>query len=138
MKREKEYKKYIESHFIESKKSALEIARAILHSELNAGSGVYTKTLHIPKFFSFRDKEIFEQIVQITYSVFSIVIEAYRKDEKIRALFPFDPRLEELILLPAAYPTPIPICRIDIFYDEDTKDFYFCEFNTDGTSAMNE
>ena len=30
------------------------------------------------------------------------------------------------------------MARADIFYDEETEDFKFCEFNTDGTSAMNE
>ena len=36
------------------------------------------------------------------------------------------------------YDCNIPISRIDIFYQEETGDFRFCEFNTDGTSAMNE
>ena len=36
------------------------------------------------------------------------------------------------------YDCNIPIARIDIFYDEETGGFKFCEFNTDGTSAMNE
>ena len=66
------------------------------------------------------------------------MIKAYRNDSSIRSLFPFSKELEELILLEPDYDTSIPICRIDIFYDEMTKDFYFCEFNTDGTSAMNE
>ncbi len=30
------------------------------------------------------------------------------------------------------------MARYDIFYNEETRDFKFCEINTDGTSAMNE
>ncbi len=44
----------------------------------------------------------------------------------------------ELILREKRYDCNIPIARIDIFYNEDTGDFKFCEFNTDGSSAMNE
>lgn len=132
------FKRYIDDHFVESKESALEITMAIQKSELNAGNGNYTRTLHVPRFFSPYDKERFSKITEMTYGIFSKVIEAYKKDTQIRELFPFSKELEELILLDPGYPVPIPICRIDIFYDETTKNFHFCEFNTDGTSAMNE
>ena len=134
----RKFKKYIDKHWIESKESALEITIAIQNSELNAGNGNYTRTLHVPKFFDRDDKARFEHIVEQTYAIFRKVIVAYRSDARIRALFPFSKELEELILLEPQYPVPIPICRIDIFFDENMKDFYFCEFNTDGTSAMNE
>lgn len=135
---ERKYKKYIEDHLLESKKSALNTTLKIQRSELNAGGANYTRTLQIPKFFTQEDKCNFEKIVKRTYAIFAKVIEAYRKDIKIRQLFPFSKELEELILLKPRYEVPIPICRVDIFYDEETKEFSFCEFNTDGTSAMNE
>lgn len=138
MKIDDEYRCYIEAHKRECKKSALEINDAIIHSELNAGGNNYTHTLHIPKFFTQEDKQIFKGIVDQTYGIFTKVIHAYKKDKEVRALFPFSKELEELILLEPRYQSLIPICRIDIFYNEDTKDFYFCEFNTDGTAAMNE
>lgn len=134
----KKFKKYIDGHRIESKESALKVTMAIQSSELNAGHGNYTRTLHVPKMFSQADKKRFEKIVDTTYTIFSKTIEAYRKDPAIRKLFPFSKELEELILLRPRYPIPIPICRIDVFYDENHKEFHFCEFNTDGTSAMNE
>ena len=59
-------------------------------------------------------------------------------DPEYRKLFPFSKALEELILLPVDYPIAVPVCRIDIFYNEENGQFKFCEFNTDGTSAMNE
>ena len=135
---DQQYKEYIEKHFLESKKSAFQIENAILESELNAGGQNYTHTLHIPKIFTQEDKQRFQDIVDRTYRIFEKVIQAYKKDEKIRSLFPFSKQLENFILLPNRYDVSIPICRIDIFYDEKTKDFRFCEFNTDGTSAMHE
>lgn len=135
---EKKYKEYIESNWIESKESALDTTMHIQKSELNAGGPNYTRTLQIPKFFSQEDKLNFQYIVSVMYKIFCKVIQAYRKDQEVRALFPFSHELEELILLEPKYTVPIPICRIDIFYNEQTKDFGFCEFNTDGTSAMNE
>lgn len=135
---DQQYKEYIEKHFLESKKSAFQMENAIIDSELNAGNQNYTHTLHIPKIFTQEDKQRFTHIVHQTYTIFEKVIQAYKQDEKIRSLFPFSKQLEDFILLPNRYDVSIPICRIDIFYDEKTKDFKFCEFNTDGTSAMHE
>lgn len=131
-------KNYIDEHHIESKESALKTIMSIQASELNAGGPNYTRTLHIPKFYTQKDKKIFTSIVDTMYQIFSKVIKAYRNDEEIRKLFGFSKELEELILLKPRYDSLIPICRVDIFYDEKTKKFGFCEFNTDGTSAMNE
>ena len=132
------YKQYILEHLQESKESALVTTKIIQESELNAGNNNYTRTLQIPKFFTLKDKQLFQSIVDTTYSIFCKVIQAYRNDEAVRNLFPFSKELEHLILLEPRYQTMIPICRIDIFFNEDTKEFKFCEFNTDGTSAMNE
>lgn len=74
----------------------------------------------------------------ITYGIFEKVIQKYLDDPEYRKQFPFSKALEELILLPVDYPTAVPVCRIDIFYNEENGQFKFCEFNTDGTSAMNE
>lgn len=131
-------KNYIDEHHIESKESALKTTMSIQASELNAGGPNYTRTLHIPKFYTQKDKKIFTSIVDTMYQIFSKVIKAYRNDEEIRKLFGFSKELEELILLKPRYDSLIPICRVDVFYDEKTKEFGFCEFNTDGTSAMNE
>lgn len=135
---EETYQKAILMHPLESKESALRITEAIQKSELNLGGNMYTRTLHIPKIFTQEDKHRFEKIVDTTYSIFTKVIQAYKTDVQIRKLFGFSRELEELILCEPAYTSPIPICRVDIFYNEQTKDFHFCEFNTDGTSAMNE
>ncbi len=94
--------------------------------------------LHIPKVFTEDQKKKFEQITEMMYRISCKVISEYLKCEDYRALFPFSKELEELILLPRGYDSLLPMARFDIFYHEDTGDFYFCEINTDGASAMNE
>src|SRR5699024_8236301 len=54
-----------------------------------------------------------------------------------RKKFGFSKLLEELILVDNGYNINAPMARFDIFYDGE-EDFKFCEFNTDGSSAMNE
>ena len=66
------------------------------------------------------------------------VIERYLEDPAYRTCFDFDPRLEELILLPRGYDSVLPFARVDTFLDEDTYRVRFCEFNGDGSSGMNE
>lgn len=100
--------------------------------------GRCVRTLYVPKIFRPEDIDRFRGLIQTLYGIFGKVIDRYLEDEQYRKLFGFDKRLEELILLPALYPAKIPVARIDIFYNEETKEFKFCEFNTDGTSAMNE
>ncbi len=97
-----------------------------------------SKALYVPKIFTGREERIFSDLVSTMCGIFYKVMDAYAKDEDYRRLFGFEPKLEELILREPTYDSPIPIARIDIFYNEETGDFKFCEFNTDGTSAMNE
>lgn len=135
---EKKSREYIQTHRLESRASALQVQKRITHSELNAGHTNITHTLHIPKYFSEQDRRNFQRIVQTMMPVFYKTMDAYRQDPQVRALFPFDRRLEELIQLEQMTAYPIPVARIDVFYNEQNGDFKFCEFNTDGTSAMNE
>lgn len=100
--------------------------------------GRCVRTLYIPKIFREEDIRIFEKAVTDLYGIFDKVMQAYREDAEYRALFGFEKKLEELILREKTYSSNIPIARIDIFYNEETGDFKFCEFNTDGSSAMNE
>ncbi len=100
--------------------------------------GRCVRTLYIPKIFREKDIALFEKAVEDLYGIFDKVMRAYREDETYRKLFGFDEKLEQLILREKRYTCNIPIARIDIFYNEETGDFKFCEFNTDGSSAMNE
>ena len=91
----------------------------------------------MPKIFSTEEYSQFESIITTLYGIFEKVIARYYEDPEYRKLFGFDQVLEKLILR-CKGKTTIPIARIDIFYNEETGDFKFCEFNTDGSSAMNE
>ncbi len=96
------------------------------------------RTLYVPKIYTAREEKIFEDLVQQLYGIFQKIIAEYETNPQFRERFGFDSRLEELILRPRTYSCDVPIARIDIFYDEDSGNYHFCEFNTDGTSAMNE
>lgn len=140
---EQQFRDYIQTHPEESKKSALQIQNAILDSPLSyriegveSAVPFYTRTLQIPKMFSEEDRENFRHIAETMVSIFDKTIDAYKKDPGIRRLFGFSPDLNRLIMEEPGYASRIPMLRVDIFYNEKTKDFKFCEFNTDGTSAM--
>lgn len=96
------------------------------------------RTLYIPKIFTTNETEKFAELVKQLYTIFDKVIFEYENNQEYRKLFNFSSVLEELILRERTYSVNIPIARIDIFYNEETSEFQFCEFNTDGTSAMNE
>ncbi len=96
------------------------------------------RTLYLPKLYTEREVQRFRELVTTLYGIFDKVIRAYEEREDFRRLFGFTPELERLILRPKKYHCNIPIARIDIFHNDETGEFKFCEFNTDGTSAMNE
>lgn len=140
---EKQFRAYIQSHPEESKMSAVRIQNAILDSPLSyrmegveSAVPFYTRTLHIPKMFSMEDKQKFEEICSVMNTIFTKATKAWKKDPRLQELSGFSEDLKQLILQEPGYEAVIPILRVDIFYDEKTKDFRFCEFNTDGTSAM--
>lgn len=140
---EKQFQDYIQSHPEESRMSALRIQNAILDSPLSyriegieSAVPFYTKTLHIPKMFSMEDKKNFQTICSTMNSIFAKATMAWKEDPVLQKLSGFSPELCKLIQQDPGYRSAIPMLRVDIFYDEKTKDFRFCEFNTDGTSAM--
>lgn len=92
----------------------------------------------IPKLYDMPKLLHLDKIAQTTCVILDKVVDRYLVDADYRQLFGFSPLLEQLILLPTGYDQKIPIQRLDLFLDEESGDFRFCEFNTDGTSAMNE
>ena len=109
---------------------------------LNASTAKYhdrvVRTLYIPKIFTSKEIEYMSDAMNELYGIFDRVIEHYLSSADYRKLFGFEDRLEKLILQRASYTQNIPMARIDLFLNEKTRDFKFCEFNTDGASAMNE
>ena len=94
--------------------------------------------LYIPKLFAREARGALEKAASDIYGILDKVIGRYLRDGAYRRLFPFPKALEELILSEAGYPCRLPIARIDIFLNEEDLSFKFCEFNADGSSAMNE
>ena len=92
----------------------------------------------VPRVFGLETQARFADIVSTMNGIVLKVLDRFVKDPDYRALFAFDPRIEELILVPSGYPYSIPMARYDIFYNEDTGTFKFFELNGDGSSGMNE
>jgi hypothetical protein len=92
----------------------------------------------VPKLYDEAALEFFASVIDMTYGIISKLTAHYRNDSTYRQLFGFSPLLERLVCLDSGYLCIVPITRIDLFLDERTGDFWFCEFNTDGSSAMNE
>ena len=100
--------------------------------------GYFVRTLYMPKLFTGDMVRYIEKNALTMHRILEKVILKYRESAEYRTLFSFDERLERLILRPMHYDCPLPMARIDIFFNEDDYSFKFCEFNTDGSSAMNE
>ena len=132
-----EYKELVAGKEDEHRQSALGIREYLMNSTAKY-HGRVVRTLYLPKLFTQREIDLFGCAIKELYGIFDKVYAEFERNESYRALFGFSPELNDLILREKKYSCNIPIARIDIFYDEETGDFKFCEFNTDGTSAMNE
>lgn len=132
-----QYRKLVIGKEAQHKKSAEAIRSYLLSSTAKYHNRV-VRTLYLPKLFTEKEVRLFGRAITTLYGIFDKVAAEYETNEAYRRLFGFPKALEELILRDPGYHCNIPIARIDIFYHEETGDFRFCEFNTDGTSAMNE
>lgn len=83
------------------------------------------------------NKKEFEEIAARLMMITNKVTQEYLTNPDYRKLFRYPDLLEELILHYPGYDMPVPICRYDMFYNGQ-DDYVFCEFNTDGSSSMNE
>ena len=129
------YKNHINLHMEENRRGAMAMKDDLEHSPL-FWNGTVDKTVQIPKIFDEETIAEFRRIGEITHRIFGKVIQEYRTHADFRKLFPFSKELEELMLLPAPYDGFLPIARFDLFYNEETGEFMFCEINADGTAAM--
>lgn len=90
-----------------------------------------------PMLWTERDVQAFQDISTKIISITDKVTDAYLSSPDFRQLFGYSELAEKLILREKGYARNTPIGRFDLFY-EDPEHFYFCEINTDGSSAMNE
>lgn len=103
---------------------------AICHNEIVASA-------FAPRIVSDTTWQALDLIARTMYTIIVKVMQHYKDDEGYRSLFAFDKRLEELIMLDRGYSSPLPFARIDLI-PTSSQTFGFCEFNTDGSSGMNE
>ncbi|MBX9033958.1 carboxylate--amine ligase [Gordonibacter massiliensis (ex Traore et al. 2017)] len=104
---------------------------AIVHHKVVACS-------FVPRLFNAETYRTMKETAETAHRILVKVIARYLEDPSYRRAFDFDPRLEELILLPRGYDSLLPFARVDTFLDEDDYRMKFCEFNGDGSSGMNE
>lgn len=134
---QQEYKKLITDNLEGCREDAVKMRAALENSSAHY-HGFTVHTLYIPKLYRAEDLEFLTRAADTTYGILEKVTEEYVKNPDYRKLFGFEERLERLILHEPPYKCYIPVARIDVFYDPDAMDFKFCEFNTDGSSGMNE
>ncbi|NLM07010.1 MAG: hypothetical protein GX219_08855 [Tissierellia bacterium] len=90
-----------------------------------------------PMMWTREDVDAFEKISKRITGITDKITDRYFKDSDYRKVFGYSEDAERLILRKKGYERNVPIGRFDIFY-ESPENFYFCEINTDGSSAMNE
>jgi len=100
------------------------------------GKTIYS--LYIPKLLLPENVAYLKDIAQTMVGIMQKVIKEYLDHEDYRKLFGFSKEMEELITNYPGYDCLLPVTRVDIFWNEEKDSFMFCEFNTDGSSAMNE
>lgn len=110
---------------------------AMEHSELSY-HGQPVKMLYLPKAFTPDGLALVKSAGETMWQILVKVMRQYIRCPDYRALFGFPEELEALILNVPDYDCLLPLCRLDIFWNEKSGDFAFCEFNADGASAMNE
>lgn len=109
----------------------MKASRAIAHGE-------YVRSCYAPRVFTLSLLAQLTSDMQVLYGIFEKVFEAFFTDSAYRALWGFGPQEEALVLSGGDRwrTAMLPMARIDFFFDDATGAYTFCEFNTDGTSAM--
>ena len=113
-------------------------ARAYMKASTAIVHHLVVDSTFVPRLFDADTYQTMKETSETAHRILVKVMQRYLDDPSYRACFDFDPRLEELILLPRGYESVLPFARVDTFLDEDTLEVRFCEFNADGSSGMNE
>jgi len=90
----------------------------------------------VPKVVDGAAYDLMRDAAETMYGIMDSVTRRCVEDPSFMARFRFPEILERIIKLPTGYDCQIPLARVDIFLNEDTGDYWFCEVNTDGSSGM--
>ena len=89
-----------------------------------------------PKIFDKATIEYLRTSAETMGVIMDKMTRAFRTSAPIRDQFELDPAFARLCCLDTGYEQQIPLARVDIFLNEETGDFQFCELNTDGSAGM--
>ncbi len=132
----KEYIELIEKDPESYAEDYQQFVNAIAHSTA-IYKGEPVPALYQGIFYDEKTFEVWKEIASTMISIANKMTVKYLEDPEYREKFGFPELMEQLILHDPGYDTFIPMARFDIFYN-NPDDFWFCECNTDGSSAMNE
>ena len=114
------YKKEIINHLDSHWESGKEALDYLDHSTAKYhGKTIYS--LYVPKILNKETVSVFKQTAETMAAIMQKVIKEYQKNAEYRRLFGFSGRIEELILHDPMYQNILPVCRVDIFYNEKVK-----------------
>lgn len=113
-----------------------ERAQAYLAGTRSLYHGAPMPWAYVPKIFSPADAAHLAWAAETMDAIMDKLTRRYLEDPALRARFGFTPEVEAATLVPLPYEQQIPIARVDIFLDEQTGSFKFCELNTDGSAGM--
>lgn len=99
--------------------------------------GATIKSIFHPYVLSSEEFLWVKEKVETLWDILEKTAELLVKDKKVAAFFDFPENFLELLAVDPGYKIKIPITRFDAFF-HPLESIFFCEFNTDGTSGMNE
>ena len=100
---------------VESRRAAydyMQASTAIVHHQV-------VDSTFVPRLFGRKTYAVMKETAETAHRILCKVIQRYLDDPEYRRVFDFDPRLEELILLPRGYDSLLPFARVDTFLNED-------------------
>lgn len=89
-----------------------------------------------PKIFDDREAAVLRDAAEQMGRIMEAVTARFVEDPHFRSLFALPPYLDRICQAPTGYSRMIPLARVDVFLNEETGDFQFCELNTDGSAGM--
>ena len=89
-----------------------------------------------PKLFTAEGECLLADAAETMYRIMVKTLAAFRSDPAVRAAFGLPADVERLCLIEDHFPCPVPVARVDVFLNEDTGEYWFCELNCDGSAGM--
>lgn len=89
-----------------------------------------------PKIFDRSQIALLKYASETMFGIMEATVHAFLRNKRIRDFFGLKDEDAPLVLVPPQNECPIPLARVDIFLNEQTNEFWFCETNTDGSAGF--